>query len=70
MEQTRILRLPEVSKRIGYGRSTLYAKIDKNSIQFDPLFPRPVNLGAHAVGWVEAEIEAWLQLRISIRDTP
>jgi len=27
-------------------------------------FPKPVSLGARAVGWVEAEIQEWLQRQI------
>jgi prophage regulatory protein len=70
MEPTRILKLPEVSRRTGYSRSSLYAKVNKNNIQYDPMFPRPINLGARSVGWSEAEVEAWLQTRIASRDTP
>ncbi|HSE87586.1 MAG TPA: AlpA family phage regulatory protein, partial [Candidatus Binatia bacterium] len=27
-------------------------------------FPRPVSLGGRAVGWLEAEVQQWLQRRI------
>jgi prophage regulatory protein len=27
-------------------------------------FPKPVGLGGRAVGWLEAEIQEWLQRRI------
>ena len=53
-----ILRLPEVKKTTGLSRSTIYSRISRGT------FPRPVNLGARAVGWVEAEIEEWLRQRI------
>ena len=53
-----ILRLPEVKKTTGLSRSTLYARISQGT------FPKPVNLGARAVGWIEAEIQEWLQRRI------
>ena len=53
-----ILRLPEVKKTTGLSRSTIYSRISRGT------FPRPVNLGARAVGWIEAEIEEWLQQRI------
>lgn len=58
-----IIRRKQVEARTGLSRSTLYAKIRRNPKRpgdFDPTFPRPVSLGAKAVGWVEAEIEAWL----------
>ena len=53
-----ILRLPEVKKTTGLSRSTIYARISHGT------FPKPVNLGGRAVGWVEAEIEEWLRQRI------
>jgi hypothetical protein len=30
---------------------------------FDPSFPRPLKLGASAVGWRELDVEAWLDER-------
>ena len=56
-----IQRLPEVKKRTGLSRSTIYARISRGT------FPQPVNLGARAVGWIEAEIEEWLEQRIEAR---
>jgi prophage regulatory protein len=31
-------------------------------------FPRPIKIGARAVGWLESEIAAWQQERIAARD--
>lgn len=56
---TRILRLPEVIARTGLSRATIYARMSQGR------FPRPVSLGARAVGWIEAEIEAWIRERIA-----
>jgi prophage regulatory protein len=53
-----ILRLPDVKNRTGLFRSTLYLKISKGC------FPRPISLGARAVGWLEAEVDSWLASRI------
>lgn len=68
MEQTTkptiILRRNAVEARTGLSRSTIYDKLSKTSARFDPTFPRPIHLGLNAVGWVEAEIENWLQARI------
>ncbi len=56
-----ILRRKEVERRTRLSRSSIYAAIHAGK------FPRPVSLGARAVGWVEDEIEAWLQSRIDLR---
>ena len=53
-----LLRLPSVKARTGLSRSSLYARISQGT------FPRPINLGARAVGWIESEVEEWLTQRI------
>jgi prophage regulatory protein len=57
-----ILRRDEVEARTGLARSTIYARIAADA------FPRPVPLGGKAVGWVESEIQAWIDARIVERD--
>jgi prophage regulatory protein len=59
----RILRLPEVEQRTGKKHASIYADIAKG------LFPAPVPLGPRAVGWLEDEIDDWLEARINERDT-
>lgn len=49
--------------RTGYSRSSIYLKMQ------DGTFPKPIKLGARAVGWLESEIEEWLQARIEKRDS-
>ena len=53
-----ILRLPEVKKSTGLSRSTIYLRVAQGT------FPKPISLGDRAVGWLEAEIQEWLQRRI------
>lgn len=55
---TSILRLPTVKARTGLSRSTIYLRIAGGT------FPKPVSLGGRAVGWVESEIQQWLEHRI------
>jgi prophage regulatory protein len=61
----RIIRLPAVTGATGLSRSTIYLRISQGT------FPKPVSLGGRAVGWLESEVEAWLEARISqSRRTP
>jgi prophage regulatory protein len=54
-----ILRLPDVKRSTGLSRSTIYyLRITQGT------FPKPVSLGGRAVGWLEAEIQQWLQGQI------
>jgi prophage regulatory protein len=55
-----ILRLPEVKKRTGLSRSTIYVRISEGS------FPSSINLGCRAVGWLENEVEEWIKSRVEI----
>jgi prophage regulatory protein len=62
-----ILRRKQVETRTGLSRSTIYDKLSARSPRFDPSFPRSIPLGAHAVGWVESEIQDWIERRIHER---
>ncbi len=57
-----ILRRKQVESRTGLSRSTIYLRIQQGT------FPKPINLGARAVGWVEKEVEEWLRECIESRD--
>ena len=59
----RILRLPEVEKLVGLKHATIYVLMSQG------LFPTPVPLSRRAVGWVEDEIDDWLEARIAERDS-
>ena len=53
-----ILRLPQICKATGLGRSMIY------QLESERRFPCRVRIGARAVGWVEAEVQSWLAGRI------
>ena len=55
---TSILRLPTVRSRTGLSRSTIYLRIKEGT------FPPPVSLGPRAVGWIDTEIQQWLEKQI------
>lgn len=61
MNTPNLIRLPEVKRRTGLSRSTIYAKKDKNSPSFDPNFPAPVKIGPRASAWPEDAILAWIE---------
>ena len=55
-----ILRLPTVKTRTGLSRSTIYLRVAEGR------FPKPISLGARAVGWLDSEIDAWLANQIEL----
>jgi prophage regulatory protein len=54
-----ILRRRQVESESGYSRSTIYLRI------LQGLWPRPVSLGARAVGWPASEVWALNAARIA-----
>lgn len=55
----KILRLPEVMKCTGLARSTIYKMVAAKN------FPVQIALGAKSVGWLETDIQNWIQDRIN-----
>lgn len=62
MPPVTILRLPQVKAKTGLGRSSIYAQ------QAEGIFPPNFSLGARAVGWVEAEVDAVIAARVAGAD--
>lgn len=62
----RIIRPRKACEILSLGKTALYERI-KNPEKF-PGFPRPIPLGANAVGFLEHEIAAWIEKRIEERD--
>ena len=73
VRQKRFIRLPEVLTRTGYGRTSIYRKMEEGT------FPRSVKLGgpledpnafdSRAIAWIEDEVEQWIESRIDERDS-
>ena len=73
IRQKRFIRLPEVLTRTGYGRTTIYRKMEDGS------FPKSLKLGgppidpnvfdSRAIAWIEDEVEQWIESRIDERDS-
>jgi prophage regulatory protein len=55
----RILRLKEVCRMTGLGRSSIY------QLQAERRFPVRIKLGVRAVGWLEDDVQQWLAQRIT-----
>lgn len=62
-----IIRIKAVMALINLSRSTIYDFMNPKSPRFDSTFPKPVKLGSSAIGWVEHEVQAWINQRIQNR---
>ena len=71
-QKHRFIRLSEVMSRTGYGRTSIYRKMEDGS------FPKSLKLGgppkdpnefdSRAIAWIEDEVDQWIESRIEDRD--
>lgn len=54
----RFIRVPEVLRRVGFGRTKLYELIRQGR------FPEQVKIGPRTVAFVESEIDEWVEATI------
>ena len=70
-QKHRFIRLNEVISRTGYGRTSIYRKMEDGS------FPKSLKLGgppkdpnefdSRAIAWIEVEVDQWIESRIEDR---
>ncbi|OTP72365.1 helix-turn-helix transcriptional regulator [Caballeronia sordidicola] len=60
-ETKRIVRMREVLSRTGLSRTTIYEMIKSGS------FNAPIPLGSRAVGWLESDVNKWIDDRTASR---
>ncbi len=57
-----ILRLPDVIKKTGLSKSSIYNEIKNGS------FPAQIKLTQRSSGFLESEIDDWITSRVAKRD--
>lgn len=62
-----IIRLKQLIALLGISKSAIYDRLNPTSPRYDDSFPKPFKLGGRSVGFVEAEIQDWLQARMNTR---
>lgn len=55
MRADRLLRLPDLTARLGVSKSFIYARMREG------IFPLPVKIGRRLVAWRAKDIDAWLE---------
>lgn len=59
----KMLRIKDVMKKLGIARATIYDWLNTKSPRYDPTFPIQRRLGTKSVGWLESELDDWLNNR-------
>jgi len=58
----KVLKIRGTADKVGMCQSAIYAAVAAGS------FPPPVKLGQRAAGWIESELDQWLEQRRIERD--
>jgi prophage regulatory protein len=58
-EPRSLLRLPEVKRRVGLGRTSIYEAVARGD------FPQPIKLSERAVAWPSDAVSRWIEARIA-----
>ena len=72
-QKHRFIRLNEVLSRTGYGRTSIYRKMEDGDFHKSvklggpPIDPRAFD--SRAVAWIEDEVDQWIESRIEKRDS-
>ena len=62
MSNLKLLPTAVVLDRVCMSKTQLYRLINAGE------FPAPVPVGRHRIGFIEAEVNAWIDTRIAMRD--
>ena len=69
----RFIRLSEVMSRTGYGRTSIYRKMEDgsfpNSLKLGGPPKNPNEFDSRAIAWIEEEVDQWIESRIQDRVT-
>ncbi len=60
-EKKKILRAPEVQDKVGLSGPSIWRRENQGD------FPKRISLGGHSVGWLESEVDEWLQKKADER---
>lgn len=63
-----IINLKEVIQITGLSRATIYNIMNEKHKQYDPTFPKQVNLTVGRVGWSALEINQWIENKLASRE--
>ncbi|MEN3968144.1 AlpA family phage regulatory protein [Acinetobacter sp. BWR-L5] len=66
-QMNQIISLKDVIRITGLSRATIYNIMDERHKQYDPTFPKQMNLTVGRVGWSAWEINQWIESKLASR---
>jgi prophage regulatory protein len=68
MKNLNILKEKAACQKIGKSRSSFWDSQNPKSKRFDRTMPKKVKCGARSVGWLEHELDLWLEQQAAKRE--
>ena len=62
-----LMTRPMTEAKTTLSKSAIYARINPSSPDYDPDFPKPIQIGQGRrprVAWLSAEIDAWIEKKV------
>lgn len=56
-----VLRAKEVARRLGLSTAAVWYKANPKSRHYRPDFPKPFKVSANVTGWLEREVNAYIE---------
>lgn len=56
-----ILRAKQVAERLGISTAAIWYKVNPKSRHYDADFPQPFKISVNATGWLESEINSYIE---------
>jgi prophage regulatory protein len=63
-KRERILRKPELLAKLGLSDASVWRREKMGD------FPKRISLGGSSIGWLESEVDGWLQKKADARGKP
>ncbi|MEG0196838.1 MAG: AlpA family phage regulatory protein [Acinetobacter sp.] len=64
-QMNQIINLKEVMRITGLSRATIYNITNEKHKQYDPTFPKQMNLTVGRIGWSAYEIHPWIESKLA-----
>ena len=53
-----LMRLTRIKGKVGLGKTTINEMVKRGE------FPKPIQIGARAVAWLESDVDEWIESRV------
>ena len=60
-QKTDLIRVKELAARLSVSTATIWNMTNPKSRHYNPDFPKPIKVSANATGWLQSELEGYLQ---------